>query len=155
MISIVPSHTDLNEREKPMTKLSRSSIYALRAALLLGQSQPGVPVPCRQLAREGKMPERFLLQVLRRLVKHKLLESTCGVAGGYYLARSPQLISLRDILDASDSATLSRRQVFDFASRDVSQRVAETVLNAENAARLEFQKLTLANLIGDGPAISN
>ena len=46
------------------------------------------------------MPERFLLQVLRSLVRHDLLRSTRGVDGGYYLSRPAEQISLRDIVEA-------------------------------------------------------
>jgi Rrf2 family protein len=139
----------LNERDKTMIKLSRSNIYALRASLLLAKSPPGVPVPCSQLAREGKMPERFLLQILRRLVNHGLLDSACGVAGGYSLARSPRLITLRDILDAGDKAVSRRRNELDFVSSAASRRVTETILAGERAARSEFEKLTLATLLSE------
>lgn len=132
-----------------MIKLSRSNIYALRASLLLAKSPPGVPVPCSQLAREGNMPERFLLQILRRLVKHGLLDSSCGVAGGYSLARSPRFITLRDILDAGDTVQSRRRHELNFVSTAASQRVAETLLAGEQAARAEFEKLTLATLLSD------
>jgi Rrf2 family protein len=129
--------------------LSQTNIYALHASLLLAKSPPGVPVPCSQLAREGKMPERFLVQVLRRLVKHGLLRSSCGVAGGYFLARSPQLITLRDIIDAIENAVPRRPQAFEFVSRGANDRVAATLRDAENAARSEFQKLSLASLVGE------
>lgn len=46
------------------------------------------------------MPDRFLLQILRNLVAHGLLRSTRGVIGGYALARSPNEISLLDIIEA-------------------------------------------------------
>lgn len=149
MISVADPRADLYERDNSMIKLSRSSIYALRASLLLAKSPPGVPVPCSQLSREGKMPDRFLLQILRHLVKHGLLDSTCGVAGGYSLARSPRLITLRDILDAGDKSRGRRRHELDFASTAASQRLADTLRAGENAARAEFEKLTLAALLSD------
>jgi Rrf2 family protein len=65
-------------------KLSRTASYALQAVLQLAQSDAsGYPVPCSRLAAEGKMPERFLLQILRSLVTHGILGSTRGVDGGY------------------------------------------------------------------------
>jgi Rrf2 family protein len=48
------------------------------------------------------MPERFLLQILRTLVTHGLLTSVRGVYGGYCLARSPEEISLLEIIEAID-----------------------------------------------------
>jgi Rrf2 family protein len=46
------------------------------------------------------MPERFLLQILRSLVTNGILSSTRGVDGGYTLERSPQDISLLEIIEA-------------------------------------------------------
>ena len=46
-------------------KLSRTVSYALQATLQLAQSDSSGPIPCSRLAAQGKMPERFLLQILR------------------------------------------------------------------------------------------
>jgi len=48
------------------------------------------------------MPARFLLQILRSLVNHGVLESTRGVDGGYRLARPADRISLLEIIEAID-----------------------------------------------------
>src|SRR5436190_15516690 len=81
-------------------KLSRTVSYAVKATLQLAQLEADVPVPCSQLASEGKMPERFLLQILRNLVTHGILRSTRGVDGGYSLIRSPDQISLLEVIEA-------------------------------------------------------
>ena len=59
-------------------KLSRTVSYALQATLQLARSTSQVPIPCNRLAAKGDMPERFLLQILRNLVAHGILESTRG-----------------------------------------------------------------------------
>jgi len=81
-------------------KLSRTVAYAVRATIQLAQNPSDSPVPCSRLAAEGKMPERFLLQILRNLVTHGILRSTRGVDGGYALTRSPEEISLLDVIEA-------------------------------------------------------
>lgn len=83
-------------------KLSRTISYAIQASVQLGQAGPDAVVPCRELADQGDMPERFLLQVLRSLVTHGILRSTRGVEGGYTLDRDPEEISLLDIIEAID-----------------------------------------------------
>ncbi|NOY41743.1 MAG: Rrf2 family transcriptional regulator [Planctomycetes bacterium] len=83
-------------------RMSRASAYAIGAVLQLAEAPVGVPVPCSQLAKTGEMPERFLLQVLRNLVNHKILKSTRGVDGGYSLARPADEVSLLQILEATD-----------------------------------------------------
>ena len=81
-------------------KLSRTVTYAVSATMQLARERSGHPVPCSRLAAEGKMPERFLLQILRNLVKSGVLRSTRGVEGGYSLARPPEDISVLDIIEA-------------------------------------------------------
>jgi len=46
------------------------------------------------------MPERFLLQILRNLVTHDILDSTRGVDGGYRLRRPSNEISVLDVIEA-------------------------------------------------------
>ena len=97
-------------------KLSRTVAYAVRATLQLAKSDSSTPVPCSQLAAEGKMPERFLLQILRNLVTHGILRSTRGVDGGYSLVRPPNEISLLEVIEAIEGPfntgePLSRRHV--------------------------------------------
>ncbi|HEY5316199.1 MAG TPA: Rrf2 family transcriptional regulator, partial [Pirellulales bacterium] len=59
-------------------KFSRTVTYAVQAALALAQASGDRPVPCSRLAASGKLPERFLLQILRTLVTHGILLSTRG-----------------------------------------------------------------------------
>src|SRR5437588_12113570 len=81
-------------------KLSRTVSYAVRATLQLAQLQSNGPIPCSRLAADGKMPERFLLQILRNLVTHGILRSTRGVDGGYALVRPADEISLLEVIEA-------------------------------------------------------
>ena len=53
------------------------------------------------------MPERFLLQVLRNLVTHGVLQSSRGVEGGYFLGRYSAGISLLEIIEAIDGPLVS------------------------------------------------
>src|SRR5213076_1140230 len=86
----------------PVMKLSRTVAYALQATLQLAENNSHLPVPSSQLAAQGHMPERFLLQILRHLVTHGILHSTRGVDGGYSLDRKPEDISLLDVIEAID-----------------------------------------------------
>jgi Rrf2 family protein len=127
-------------------KFSHTVIYAINAMLYLAEAEAGVPVPCRQIARDGKMPERFLLQVLRTLVTRGLLHSTRGVEGGYHLARSPFQITLCDIVDAFENPLQAKMPQLDCSSELTRERVLDTLRHATGAARAELEKMTLAQL---------
>ena len=100
-------------------KLSRTVTYALHATLQLARAETSRPVPCSRLATEGRMPERFLLQILRSLVTHGILRSTRGVDGGYSLRRNPGDISLLEVIEAVDGPMNSAAA----GSRGASRRV--------------------------------
>jgi len=128
-------------------KLSRTISYALQAALHLARAAPGVPVPCSQLAREGRLPERFLLQILRCLVTHGLLQSTRGVDGGYFLARRPEQMTLLDIVEAFDNPLDPGMPDLDGMSPGVRSSILRTLHDIAHASRVELQKLTVADLL--------
>jgi len=81
-------------------KLSRTFTYAVQAVRELCAAPVDQTVTCKQLAKRGGMPERFLLQILRSLVTGGLLQSNRGVHGGYRLNRKPGEISMLDVLEA-------------------------------------------------------
>lgn len=127
-------------------RLTRTNVYALQASLQLAEAPRGLPIPCSRLAREGKMPERFLLQVLRVLVKHQVLKSTCGVAGGYYLARAPERISLRDLLQPFDEAPQRAARMLHGVSNDVRLRLTSQLCAAKEASWQRLQNISLAEI---------
>ena len=117
-------------------KLTRTASYAVRATIQLAESTSESPVPCSRLASEGKMPERFLLQILRSLVRHGILRSTRGVDGGYALSRSPDDISLLEVIEAVEGPLgADTQQVISLpmASRLAVDRALRRV--ADNARR--------------------
>lgn len=128
-------------------KLSRTIAYAIHATLQLAGGERGVPIPCSQLAAEGQMPERFLLQILRSLVTRGLLCSTRGVDGGYCLARPADQISLCDIVEAFDNPLSPVMPALDALQPDVRKRILSSLHGASAAARDELAKLTMADLM--------
>jgi Rrf2 family protein len=80
--------------------LSAKTEYACLAMLELAkQYGSGEPVQLRCIAAEHGIPSRFLVQILLQLKGAGLVASTRGAAGGYRLARSPQEISLLEVID--------------------------------------------------------
>jgi Rrf2 family protein len=128
-------------------KVSRTIAYAIHATLQLAGGERGVPIPCSQLANEGGMPERFLLQILRSLVTRGLLRSTRGVEGGYCLARPADEISLRDIVESFDNPLCPSVPDLDGLSAGARKRLMATLTQASSAAHHELENLTVADLV--------
>lgn len=128
-------------------KVSRTMAYAIHATLQLARGEPGVPIPCSKLAREGRMPERFLLQILRNLVNQGLLRSTRGVDGGYYLSQPPEKISMLDIFEAFDNPLIPSVPPLEGLSQEIRAKILQTFNRVSAMARKEFSNLSMADLL--------
>jgi Rrf2 family protein len=133
-------------------KLSRTVSYAVRATLQLAQNGSSAPVPCSKLASEGEMPERFLLQILRVLVTHGILKSTRGVEGGYSLSRSPEAISLLEVIEAIDGPleTAGESSATDEPA-DVQQLLQTALRQVTSTARQQLESIKLSQLLPPPP----
>jgi Rrf2 family protein len=74
---------------------------ALRTPLQAHKPGNGV-VQIKEIAEREGIPAKFLEQILLTLKNAGLLHSKMGVGGGYYLARSPEEISLGHIVRVLD-----------------------------------------------------
>jgi Rrf2 family protein len=83
-------------------KLTRASSYALHAVTFMAVQKHDHPIASHHIAQARHIPERFLLKVLKPLVSARVLHSVKGPNGGYRLARSPNHITLLEILEAVD-----------------------------------------------------
>jgi len=128
-------------------KLSRTVAYALQATLQLAQSDTSAPVPCSRLAAEGNMPERFLLQILRNLVAHGILESTRGVEGGYTLGRAPAEISLLEVIEAIDGPLGSALPLNEGLPPASRKKLEHVLLQVTELARRELSAVNLGQLL--------
>ena len=63
------------------------------------------PVAARELAEVERLPADYVEQILLRLRRAGIVESVRGAKGGYFLAREPGLITVRDVMAASEHQT--------------------------------------------------
>lgn len=82
-----------------MLKISRRGDYALLLLTALAQRRKGQAISLRVIARERKMPYKFLSQIAPLLVEAGILGSKEGVRGGYFLARDPRSVSIGKVLE--------------------------------------------------------
>lgn len=88
-------------------KLTRASSYALHAVVYMAtQKSMDRPIASHTIAQVHKLPERFLLKVLKPLVSHQILLSIKGPNGGYRLAKKPNEITMLDVIEAAEGTPL-------------------------------------------------
>ena len=80
-------------------KVSAKTEYACLAMLeLAAHYGSGEPVRIRAIAEEHGIPSRFLVQILLQLKGAGFVSSTRGASGGYQLVKSPDDISLGEVM---------------------------------------------------------
>jgi Rrf2 family protein len=90
-------------------ELTKRADYAIRTVLALARAADNERLSVRRVAADQRVPERFLPQVMRDLVRAGLVDGTVGRAGGYRIAKPPAEISLLDVVEAVEGD--SRRRV--------------------------------------------
>lgn len=133
-------------------KLSRTVSYALQASLQLAQQDQGASIPCSRLAAEGKMPERFLLQILRNLVTHGVLRSTRGVEGGYRLDRPPNMISLLEVIEAVEGPLKPAVPDAGQLPLETIEKLNQVLRHVTDEARRELEAIKLEHLLPPSPS---
>ena len=90
--------------------------YAVRAAIALARTHPSdggrpAPVTRQHLAEDQAIPSKFLEHILRDLKRAGLVGSSRGADGGYWLQRSPDDISVADVIRAVEGPLADVRGV--------------------------------------------
>ncbi len=83
-------------------RVSTRGDYASRALLSLALHGAQTPTSVRDIAERTALPQPYLEQILLALKGAGIVRSKRGVGGGYVLARSPEEITLAEIVSAVD-----------------------------------------------------
>lgn len=79
--------------------------YGVICALHLAHRAEEGPITGREIAELERLPGDYVEQILLRLRRAGLVRSTRGARGGYALARTANEISIRDVIEASETTT--------------------------------------------------
>ncbi len=81
-------------------RLSLQAQYAICGVFDLAYNGHGEPIQVRVIGERQGIPARYLEQIFQRLRRGGLVRSKRGPGGGYTLAREPEAITLRQIVEA-------------------------------------------------------
>jgi Rrf2 family protein len=129
---------------KAIMRVSAKAEYACIAMLELAANHAGShPVRIKDIADTHGVPQGFLVQILLQLKGAGLVASLRGAAGGYQLARSPEAISLADVINVIDRTPPPRAETSGAPASPVVDAVRSLwkELQAEEQRRLEAMSL--------------
>lgn len=87
-------------------RLSTKSRYGLRALFDMAYNSGTLPAQIKDISRRQEISPRYLEQIFQNFKKAGILKSKRGPQGGYYLAKKPEQITVREILEAAEGDTL-------------------------------------------------
>ncbi|NRQ35508.1 Rrf2 family transcriptional regulator [Nonomuraea sp. NN258] len=129
--------------------------WALHSCLNLSWATPGEAVTAGKLAAFYDLPAAYLNKQLQALARAGILTSTSGPRGGFRLARSPEEITLLDVVTAIEGPedAFKCEQILaqgPGGRPDVDYRahcvISQSMRSAELAWRRELAGRTLADL---------
>lgn len=131
-------------------KISQKLEYACRALAQLAKRHDGRSLTrLEDLAQCEAVSANFLVQILNDLRRAGLVDSRRGQAGGYLLARAPENVTLRQVVEAVDPVLLQCTVSSDGQSgqsvRHGWKQVSDTLCQALDQITLD----TLASNPGD------
>lgn len=83
-------------------KISTRSRYGTRILLELARKAGENPVQVSEISRCQQIPVKYLEQLIRKLKSAGMVKSTRGVKGGHQLDRSPETITIGQIVRLFD-----------------------------------------------------
>jgi Rrf2 family protein len=94
-------------------QITRQADYAVRAVFYLARLGSDQRAATSQIAPEQRIPPSFLAKIVSQLSVAGLLQTSRGARGGVSLARSPEKISLLEVVEAIDGPILLNECVGD------------------------------------------
>ena len=122
-------------------KLSSKTITAIKMFIDLGEQYENGFISLKDIAQRKDLSKKFLEQIVPSYKNAGLLLGNRGNQGGYKLAKSPNQISLKDIIYIQEN-NLAKESI-NFASIDSAINKADALLEDY------FSKISLAKLIED------
>ncbi len=112
-------------------------------------AKKGSYVSAKSIALEQDMPYQFLRGVLQEMIRHGLIVSKEGVQGGFMLAKAPDEIPVRQLIEIFQgtvqvSECMFRKQICANRSRCV---LRHEIMRIEEVVNNEFEKVTIGKLL--------
>ena len=115
--------------------------YALQAIFDLSNQSAREPVKIADIAKRQKIPQKFLELIMAGLKQAGFVESRRGAEGGYLLARSPESITVGEVLRHVEGGKNARN------SKGAGQPLDALWKRVDDAVSEVIDRTTFADLV--------
>lgn len=128
-------------------RLKASTDYGMRTVLYLAEK--GTVCSSRDVAEEMSVPRDYLIQLAQLLRNAGIIRARPGKHGGYSLAKSPEEISVLDVVDAlqEDQKRPARRPGTEADNNELAQSIASSFHLVERGLEEHLKAITLQMLL--------
>lgn len=133
-------------------KITMSSEMAIHAVWYMAAQGNGSLIQAPEIAEKLCVSSSYMVKILKKLAQQGILTSKRGKSGGFGMGRSPEEISIADILVAIERHAIEYFCLHDdrrCAGPDTCP-IHETVLQASRAALDVLQSTTIEDLVTKG-----
>lgn len=127
-----------------MISINRQSDYAIQLVVALSKVTEEAPLSLKKFSIESNISFLFLQRIARMLKKAKLIDSSRGMYGGYYLIKDIKKISVKNVMEAVEgpfgvtacfrghvcprAKTCTSKQVLNSLNKNLDNMLSEMVI---------------------------
>ncbi|NJK96966.1 MAG: Rrf2 family transcriptional regulator [Bacteroidetes bacterium] len=134
--------------------LSKKTRYAMVALVYIARENEKGAIMSTEIAKNERLPQRFLENILLELKKMGLLGSKPGKAGGYFLLKPPEEITLAEIVRHFEGAVAMLRcvseksyQACEFCKDEITCKIRNVFKEIRDTTYNILSRTTLKDLI--------
>ena len=129
-------------------EITRQADYAVRAVLHVARLSNGARAPTSAIAQEQGIPLPFLAKIISQLAVAGIVDAMRGASGGVRLARSPEDVTMLEVIQVIDGPVALNRCVAgtDGCNRVSTCPVHEVWCEAQNELVARLAATTFAEL---------
>lgn len=134
--------------------ISTKGRYALRVMIDLAEHQADGFIPLKVIAQRQGISEKYLENIIKLLVKDKLLTGIRGKGGGYRLEKAPEEYTVGSILRITEDSmapVACLEPGADACTRAAECRTLPMWRGLDKLIRDYFENITLADLMHNEP----
>lgn len=130
-------------------QFTKAEEYGILGVLYLAERNDAAVTPLSEISEAKDIPEKFLAKIFQSLSRAGIVRSHRGVRGGFTLAKEPEQVTVKEVLEAIQGPYHLAKCIKDEAICDKTDFCAlrQLLIIAEDRLVSVFQDHSLADLM--------